>query len=233
MKIHTHNKRILQGFTLVEMLVVLVIISILVGLGANVMRNATTAQGVGTAVPIVEGVFNEARTMAKSSGLHTRVIIPYTSGRDNHDKNFRYIGIVQQAVDADGEPQMAGEDPVFRTRLSSRGTTLPPRVYFNPKLSTPIAEANYQIPGESSSVACYYYEFNAEGYLVDGNTTSGKPSGSIVLQTGRFSPNDTVPKPLNSDSRDAGGFAIWKRGNTTMYRSVEQIPELTGNPTFE
>lgn len=233
MKIQLVSKQITRGFTLVELLVVLVIISILMGLGATVMRNATTAQGVGTAVPIAEGIFNQARTMAQSSGRHTRVIIPISADGDNHSKNFRYLGIVQQRLDSNGEPAFSGDDaPVFGTRLSGRGKLLPAKTFFNANLSFPIQEDSYQIPGDSASVSCYYYEFNTEGYLVDGKNQSDRPAGSIVIQSGRMSPKDSQPRALSSDSRDAGGFAIWKRGNTTKYRSVDQIPDLTGNPTF-
>ncbi|MGJ8671953.1 prepilin-type N-terminal cleavage/methylation domain-containing protein [Rubritalea sp.] len=231
MKIQIDNKQIIRGFTLVELLVVLVIISVLMGVGASVMKSATTAQGVSTAVPIAEGVFNEARTLAKSRGLHTRVVIPFGADQDNHDKNFRYLGIVEQEVNSSGEPQYNGDSAVFKNRLSSRGKSLPGKTFFNANLSSPINQESYQIPGESSAVQCYYYEFNAEGYLVDADSTSG-PSGSVVIQSGRMAPHDTQPKALNSNSRDAGGFAIWKRGSTSIYRSVDQIPELTGNPTF-
>lgn len=211
---------------------VLVIISVLIGLGATVMRNATTAQGVGTAVPIVEGIFSEARTMAKSSGRHVRVVIPHSAGKDNHDKNLRYFGIVEQEVDEDGEAQFNGDSAVFKSRLSARGRSIPAKTFFNANLSSPLSEASYPIPGERGAVSCYYFEFNPEGYLVDGDDISGQPSGSVVIQSGRMSPNDQTPRELNNDSRDAGGFAIWRRGNTTIYRSVDQIPGLTGNPKF-
>lgn len=231
MKIQIDNKQITRGFTLVELLVVLVIISVLMGLGASVMKSATTAQGVSTAVTIAEGVFNEARTLAQSRGVHTRVIVPFGADDENHDKNFRYLGIVEQEVNTEGEPVYSGDTAVFKNRLSSRGKSLPGKTFFNANLSSPINQESYQIPGESTAVQCYYYEFNAEGYLVDAESTSG-PSGSIIIQSGRLAPNDSQPKPINTTSRDAGGFAIWKRGNTTIYRSVDQIPGLTGNPTF-
>ncbi len=50
-----------SGFSLVEMLVVLVIISTLIGVGARVMKSATSAQGTDTGATIAENVFSEAR----------------------------------------------------------------------------------------------------------------------------------------------------------------------------
>jgi prepilin-type N-terminal cleavage/methylation domain-containing protein len=238
----SHTKR--RGFTLVEMLVVLVIMSILMGIGATVMKSATTAQGVGTAVPLAEGVFNEARTLAKSSGLHTRVVIYQGGGKGElREKHLRYFGIVKQAVDGNNEPVVSGSgDPDYgvNPRLVGRGATLPTKTFFNAKLSSNRADGGsipvmtVMIPGETSPQSCYYFEFNSEGILNGNSSLSESNESGPVVQAGRLNPGSDIPKELTSDSRESGGFAIWKRGNMSRYRSVNQIPSLgkTGMPKF-
>ena len=212
------------------------------------MKRATTAQGVGTAVPIAEGVFNEARILAKSSGLHTRVVIYQGGGKGElREKHLRYFGIIKQEVDSNNEPQTDGSgNPDFgaNPRLVGRGLTLPSKTFFNEKLSENAANGgvvptmNVLIPGESSPQSCFYFEFNNEGILngdsvIDYSNLTG-PVASVVIQSGRLDPSSDTPKELGSESRDAGGFAIWKRGNMSTYRSVNQIPSIgkTGMPKF-
>lgn len=221
-----------QGFSLIEMLVVLVIVSTLMGIGAQVMKNATTAQGTDTGASMAESLFAEARGLAKTSGASTRVVIYCGGGKgEERQKHLRYMGIVRQIVDDAGTPGDSSDDSTeWSDKLIARGVLLPSKVYFNARLSGEPSLMAVQIPGQRQDQDCYYYEFNSEGILAE---PTGSSPAAFVVQAGTLLPTDDTPRELKKGSRDVGGFAIWKRGNTTMFRNADQIPNI-GNtdPTF-
>ena len=222
-----------KAFTLIEMLVVLVIMSTLLGIGAQVMKNATTAQGTDTAASMAESLFAEARGLAKSSGSSARVVI-YSGGGtgDDRAKHLRYMGIVRQVLNDKGTPDDTSDDSYdWSERLVARGVKLPSKVFFNANLSGTPSTMQVKIPGMTDPQQCYYYEFNAEGIITDPDPDNADPV-SFVVQSGVLYPSDSTPRVAEKGSKDVAGFAIWKRGNTKMFRSPKQIPNLSGDPTF-
>lgn len=218
-----------QAFSLVEMLVVLLIVSVLIGISAQVMKNATSAQGIETAVPVAEGMFTQARGLAKSKGAGTRVVIYRGGGKgEMREKHLRYMGIVRQIVDDNGTPGDPSDDQlVWNDKLIARGVSLPDKTFFNENLSSGFGTMNVQIPGERGGQDCFYYEFNSEGILVvDFAPSQDEPYGVFVVQAGRLLPTDDTPREVSSNNREAAGFAIWKRGNTSLFRSVNEIPSV-------
>ena len=218
-----------SGFTLVEMLVVLVIISTLIGVGASVMKKASSAQGTDTGASMAENLFSEARSLAQSSGGGTRIVIYKAGGKgEEREKHLRYLGIVRQIPTTSastGETQYEWND-----QLIARGISLPQNVFFNANLSGNPPEMSVKIPGFKSPQRCYYFEYNSEGLLVDNG--GGSPA-SFVVQAGVLYPSDDLPREARKGSRDVAGFAIWRRGNTSMFRNPDQIPTLDdGDPTF-
>lgn len=187
---------------------VIAIIGTLLGVGISTMRSTADSKGVDTAVPLAEGLFDQARKTAKARGENVRVVIysDLDDSQESLDFRFRYIGV---AIVNNGG-----------WRLLGRGILLPAKVFFNANESgttSPIPEGTAFFPGFETPKTCYYYEFNSEGAL------TSNADMRFVVQTGRLVPSESVPRAKDSDKRDVGGFQIWKNGRLTLFRGPNHI----------
>ena len=112
------------GFTLIEMLVVISIITILLSAGAVGIKNLAETGGVSAAVPTTEAVFSYARELAIGKGSKARVLI--NADEDDHEKYLRYMIVAYQDEDENGNVKWIA---------TARGSTLPKSVYFSQKYS--------------------------------------------------------------------------------------------------
>lgn len=205
-----------RGFTLVEMLVVIVIMSILMTAGA-IGLSGMGGKGVSSGVATVESLFDEARAIAVGQRTNARVMIAKNL-TNNPAENLRRVVVANEVVKADGTIDTGN------WVLSSRATLLPDQVYFSQNFSKSgksgggaISVVNFT--GKASSSGEYYsYEFNAEGICSD-------PGASVVIGTGTRSLSNLTDKPrvTSSGKRDFGGFVVWRNGRTSTFRSPEQI----------
>lgn len=208
-----------SGFTLVEMLVVIVIMSILMTAGA-IGLSGMGGKGVSSGVASVEGLFDEARAVAVGQRTRARVLVAKNL-TNVPEENLRRVVVARQALKPDGSV-----DPNGNWELVSRPLTLPDQVYFSQEYSRKDHEAGTGEPevmtlqGKASSVGdYYYYEFNSEGICIT-------PGASLVLGTGTRplnAKNDERPRVTASGKRDFGGFVVWRNGRTSSFRSPEQI----------
>ncbi len=214
------------GFSLVELLTVIAIISVLMTVSVVGLNSLSGAKGVGTGVATSEAVFEEARSLAVGRRTSAAVLI---SAQDPEDRDtyLRRMIVVYKEVDQVTNQQRG--DWV----LHSRGATLPERVYFSRSLSKrnhktgtgTITTTSFTGAGRDFSGEYYIYEFNQEGIC----TT---PGASFVIGTGARAPGDKNPRVTASAKKDFGGFVIFRNGSTAAFKDPEQIPVPNNIKTF-
>ena len=210
-----------RAFTLVEMLVVIAIMSILMTAGA-IGLSGMGGKGVTSGVASVESLFSEARSVAVGQKTHSRVLVASKLTNSPSD-NLRRLMVVSAEIDA-----VTGKEKSPAVWLpSSRPLLLPDQVYFSQKYSRKVASMGYGIIDTMTLTAgvkagfageYFYYEFNSEGIC-------DTPGASMILGSGARSVSSTTSQPrvTASGKRDFGGFVVWRNGQTSLYRSPDQI----------
>lgn len=221
------RRGLFSGFTLVEMLTVVLIISVLLTLGAVGINRLTNGKGVTNGVSNAEALFDEARAIAVGKGTKARVLVDHNTSSENSLR--RFLVVYQELDSTTGEPK----DPESWV-LTSRGVTLPEGVYFSEKFSKKDQDGGGQLEemklAQSDTVKkdyvgdYFYYEFNREGLC----TT---PGASFVLGAGAR-PQGQEPRVTGSSKRDFGGFVIWRNGRLSAFRGPDHIGIPSSTTTF-
>jgi prepilin-type N-terminal cleavage/methylation domain-containing protein len=208
------QKRHLAGFSLIELLVVILIISLLLTLGAVGLKNMG-GSGVGSAIATSEALFDEARSIAVGKGTKSRVLVDINDPQDE-ENYLRRLLVAYQELDEEGEP-------TDEWALSSRALTLPERVFFSKEYSKKehegaggdLEEDSFTFGKTAFDGTYLYYEFNSEGIC----TT---PGASFVVGAGTR-PRGQDPRATADGKRDFGGFVVWRNGRTSLFRGPDQI----------
>ena len=219
------------GFTLVEILAVMMVIAILLSVAAVGIQNIDRGQATTTALSVTESLFDEARSAAVGRGTRARLLIHKELNDEELDDRERYLSYMCVAVEStnrEGDVQGAGWEVI------TRGTKLPSGVYFSPEESERVSDSigvgkagtmTIDLPGSGSNGAdsfkeCYYFEFNAEGVCVDSDNDGLEPGAAVVLISGTRPRNVEEPKLVKNNKV---GFVVWRNGRTSIFRSPEQI----------
>jgi prepilin-type N-terminal cleavage/methylation domain-containing protein len=229
------------AFTLVEMLVVIAIMSILMTAG-SIGLSGMGGKGVTSGVASAESLFDEARSTAIGKNVRACVLIAKNLTNNGAD-NLRRIVVAYEDIDpvtgGAKTPAPAAPDWV----ISSRGMVLPEQTYFSNtysedgsgsgttnmpvvlsgKIKSAPSGTGTAPPAKAAYAGDYYiYEFNAEGICSTPGAKFVIGSGTRGLTAAAFTQS---PKITGAAKRDFGGFAIWRNGRTSIFRSPEQISD--------
>jgi prepilin-type N-terminal cleavage/methylation domain-containing protein len=210
---HTYRKTN-SGFSLVEMLVVILIISILMTAGVMGLKNLSAGKGTSSAISTCESLFNEARSIAVSKRCKTRVMVNINDNND--DEYLTRVVIAHQKINDDGTIDQNS------WVLANRAYALPTGTYYSREYSK--LDSGGDIPNASMAgenfTALYagnyaYYEFNAEGISLN-------PGASFIIGAG-IRPKGQEPRFIKAAEKDVAGFVIWRHGRTSTYRNPEHM----------
>jgi len=213
-----------RGFSLVELLVVIVIMTILMTMGAMGIKNLSGGKGTSTAIANAEAVFAEARATASSRGLPVRVLIDARDINDTSNYLRRIVVAVQDVNPTTGLPL-----PTWS--LVSRGYTLPDGVFFSMTFSKQdgvggamVQPQNQPLSKVTDSGQYVVYEFNSQGLAVN-------PGASFIIGAGSR-PRGQAPMVNGNAKQDFAGFALWGNGETSSFRDPRQIVGLASVRNF-
>ena len=122
-----------HGFTLVEMLVVIAIMSILMTAGA-IGLSGMGGKGVTSGVASAESLFDEARSIAMGKNIRTCVLVAKDL-KNNKADNLKRIVVAYENIDATTGLPKDPNSPTPDWVLSSRGAVLPDQTFFSQKFS--------------------------------------------------------------------------------------------------
>ena len=133
-----HPRQGCRGFSLVEMLVVIAIMSILVTAGA-IGLGSVGGKGVTSGVATAESLFDEARSTAVARNMRACVLVAKTLTNNSGD-DLRRILVAYEETDATTGLAKSPNNIAPKWELSSRGTVLPDQVFFSMKFSKKVHE---------------------------------------------------------------------------------------------
>lgn len=204
------------GFSLIELLTVIAIISILMTVGAIGVNSILGGKGTTSAVSGVESIFDEARSTAVGKRTKVRVLIDVTDPQSKSNY-LRRVLVAYEELDENGDP-ISNE-----WTIANRGTYLPDATYFsrdfskkNQETGTQLDEMTLSNVGRDFLGSYVYYEFNSEGIC----TT---PGASFIIGAGVREIGATKPRVTAAAKRDFGGFVVWRNGRTSVFRSPDQM----------
>lgn len=205
-----------SGFSLIELLTVIAIISILMTVGAIGIGSILGGKGTTSGVSSAESIFEEARSTAVSKRTRARVLIDVSDPK-NQANYLRRMLVAYEELDENGNPQEG------MWTISSRGVSLPDQTYFSRDFSKRNQETGAQLEEMTLSNVnrnflgeYLYYEFNGEGI-------STNPGASFIVGTGAREIGAKQPRVTASTKKDFGGFIVWRNGRTSIFRSPDQM----------
>ncbi len=227
--------RRLRGFTLVELLVVVAIMSLMLTFAANLLKGTDTTKGLQSGVDLLNSTITEAREIAKGRATWTRVVIPVEP--DNKSLKSRHLRFAAVMAWESSDPMNLDLKPMGNDtewKMQSKGVEFPDGVYFSPELSQvldnegisdggkPISSRKVEAQISGGKVTdCYYLEFDRLGRL-----TWPRGLTKVVMMVGaRRQDGSILPAPRDEAGRpqQASGLMVFPNGETSYLRNKAQV----------
>ena len=241
------NSRIQPGgFTMIELMVVVAIISLMMVMAASVLRDPGKGRSMDSAVEMIESLVREARATAQGNDTYTRILIADeekdAQSKDSRHLRFMTVQMFQKTSKKGHEYDGTDVVPDGKWVSTASGVMLPAGVYFSPYYSRPVE----WMDGEDSlgqdkarlsnkgKVKVYYVEFDEKGRLAAPGASPNDPSRAQRMVfiyghpgAGKSARNGIVPNSVDENKRPAGakGIVIWPNGTTTLLRTIDQAIE--------
>ncbi len=238
-----YSRRQHGAFTMIELMVVIAIISLMMVMAANVLRDPGKGRSMDSAVDMIESLVREARATAQGNDTYTRIIIaddPSTA-TDRDSRHLRFM-TVQMFRKSDGKGAGAdGTDVVHKGKWvsTSAGVMLPSGVYFSPHYSRPVdwLDGEDGLGQDSARLSnkgktnIYYLEFDEKGRFAAPGASPGNPTRPQRMVfiyghpgSGRAAKDGIVPAATDNMKRPAGakGIVVWPNGNTSRLHTLDQ-----------
>ncbi len=244
----TVRTRLRKGFTMVELMVVMVIMALVMTMAAGVLRDAGKGRGVESGVDLLESMVREARATAQGNDTCTRlVIVNEPSDKSADSRHLRFITVQMLRKDDNARGLYDGTDVETDGRWVSvsSGAMLPPGVYFSPHYSKPLGwvdgAAGTMIGQETARLSgkgqtrVYYIEFDEKGRFVAPMAdplNKTRPQRLVLMNarfgSGRNAHDGIVPLELDSQGRPVGakGVVIYPTGDSSRLRTIDHVDDL-------
>lgn len=221
-----------RGFSMVELLTVVAIISIMAVIIGSALGGNNESLSLGTGQRVASSMFQSARSIAILKQTQTRVIIYGAQGSNTDPRKFlRFMGIV---YDEDQDPSNPSWVPAVQ------GTYLPEGVFFIPAGSATglsdvsggsMEKSDYNNTGtQPLSVAFPVTTKTADDFFwygFDENGNSQNAGGTFVLNAGRVTSD--APTIEIENPYAARGLAIRRIGGVILMNDYEEIQAANGN----
>ncbi len=244
---NTARTRLRKGFTMVELMVVMVIMAVLMTMAGGVLRDAGKGRGVDSGVDLLETMVREARATAQGNDTCTRLVIvnePQDTSANSRHLRFMAVQMLRKEQNVRGQYDGTDVGAEGRWVSVSAGVMLPPGVYFSPYYSRPldwadgasgtmIGQESARLSGKGQS-RVYYIEFDERGRFVAPMAdplNKTRPQRLVLINarpgTGRNSHDGIVPLELDAHDRPAGakGIVVYPTGDIGLLRTIDHVAE--------
>ncbi len=238
-----------KGFTLVEMIVVIAILSILMTFASNLLQDIGQGRSVDTAIAELENMLEEAKQTAVGNDTSTRVVIvDDPNDTSASSKHLRYAVVVMLHKTDKSRGSYDGTEIGTRGiwKSVSKGRSFPKGVYFSPSHSIPLEWAeedgktalghDFMQLASVGKTNVYYVEFDEKGRFVgqDADPEFGTPPLRLVVMKAIRTNDKKYPdaiRPVSVDNEgrplSAKGVVLYPTGHNVRMRTRDQIGEGT------
>lgn len=233
MKSNSHLPARPQGFSLVELLVVIGIMAVMLSVAAIGIQNVDKGQATVTGISQVQALMEETRNLAVGRNTRARLCIHAEPSEEERNLRFAVVAFERLTRGANGE--ITNREWV----TESRGVYLPAGVYYHPRLTQQVAssvpdigevgqDSNVTFPGDPAKNVrnpnFFFWEFNSEGLCTQEGAIN--PGAAFVLCRGATGQGAVEPRVIGND---VGGFIVFRNGRTSAIRNTDIISNGVGN----